>query len=351
MDSERLKVKARELGFDLCGISAAGRYPRLSRLAEWLAEGRAGDMHYLSASLDERLDPASVLPGVRSIISVACLYNSRQPYSTEVESPERALISRYCWGDDYHDIMRARLRALVVWLAEEVGPGLEAFSCVDNGPVQERALAEQAGLGWIGKNTCLINASLGSWLFLGEVLTNLDLAPDRPAFDQCGSCTRCLEACPTGAIVEPYTVDATKCLAYLTIETRAPVAVDLRASIGPRIAGCDVCQDVCPWNRRAAASPDTAWEPRPPLGSARLLDLCELSDEAWRALLEGSALRRAGLRRIRRSLAYAAAGLPAPDRQAALAALASHPSSVHADVREAVEWAAGTSAAAGRAGC
>jgi epoxyqueuosine reductase len=304
--TELVKSRARELGFDLCGVAAGVRHPRLARLADWLDRGMAGDMAYLDASRDERLDPARVLPTVRSVISVACVYNVDAPYSIAAREPGRVAISRYAWGDDYHDVIGARLHALVRWLADAAGPGLEAFSCVDNGPVQERVFAEQAGLGWIGKNTCLINPRLGSWLFLGEVFTNLDLGPDAPGVDQCGTCTRCLDACPTGALVEPYVLDSRRCLSYLTIETRAPVAEPWRSAIREQVYGCDICQDVCPWNRRAAVSDDPAWQPREGLLFPRLIDLCRLSDDAWRTLLKGSAMRRAGLPRIRRSLAYAA---------------------------------------------
>ena len=340
IQSSAVKTQALSLGFDLCGIAAAGRPPRLERLATWLDRGFAGDMEYLDRSRDERLDPARVLPTVRSIISLGVVYNTNRPYSTALESG-RAAVSRYAWGEDYHDVLRDRLRPLVSWLAETAGPGFEAFSCVDNGPVQERVWAEQAGLGWIGKNTCLINPSLGSWLFLAEVLTNAELEPDTPGVDQCGTCTRCLEACPTGAIVEPYVVDATRCLSYLTIESREPVEAPLRADVTQQIYGCDICQDVCPWNRRAATSDDPAWQAREGLAYPPLLDLCRLSDDAWRTHIRDSAMRRAGLKRIRRSLAYAAASLPADERRTALDALSSQPSARDPDVTEAIEWAQG----------
>jgi epoxyqueuosine reductase len=205
--------------------------------------------------------------------------------------------------------------------------------------VQERVFAEQAGLGWIGKNTCLINPELGSWLFLAEVLTNAELEPDGPGVDQCGSCTRCLDACPTGAIVAPYEVDATRCISYLTIETRGAVAEEFRNVTRGRIFGCDICQDVCPWNRKSHTSSDQAWRPREGLAGARLIDLCRLSDDGWRALIRDSAMRRAGLRRIRRSLAYAAAALPDTDRDEALAALEQAPSSEFPEVADALAWA------------
>ncbi len=337
LTSEAVKIRARELRFDLCGVARAEAYPRLARLREWIARGYAGDMSYLHESAQERTQPAAVLPTVRSIVSLAIVYNTAPPGVASTKEPGRAAISRYAWGDDYHDVLRGRLRSLVAWMADNAGAGFEAFSCVDSGPVQERVFAEQAGLGWIGKNTCLINAALGSWLFLAEVLTNAELEPDAPALDQCGTCTRCLDACPTQALVEPYSLDATRCLSYLTIESRGSVAAEFRPAIRQQVYGCDICQDVCPWNRRAAVSDDSAWQPRAGLASPRLIDLCRLSDEGWRAQLKGSAMRRAGLRRIRRSLAYAAAALPSDDRPAALEALASHPSASDPFVREAIE--------------
>ncbi len=322
-----------------CGIAAASRHPRLARLASWLDEGRAGTMRYLRDSLDERSDITRVLPTARSVVSLASVYNTAAPYSTAMTGPGRAAVARYAWGEDYHDVIRVRLRRFVQWMAETAGPGLEAFSVVDDGPVQERVFAEQAGLGWIGKNTCLIDPVLGSWLFLSEVVTNAELAPDQPAHDQCGSCTRCLEACPTGAIVEPYTLDATRCLSYLTIELRGGVDEVLRPFVREQVFGCDVCQDVCPWNRRAAVSDAPAWQAREGLQFPRLVELCALSDDAWRALLKGSAMRRAGLRRIRRSLAYAAAQLPAAEAQAGLDRLAAQPSAADPEVAEAIAWA------------
>ena len=295
----------------------------------------ATEMTYLARSADERLDPARVLPGVRSIVSVAVVYNTDAPPATAV--------SRYAWGADYHDVLRDRLKTLLEWMAQEAGAGFEAFSCVDAGPVQERVFAEQAGLGWIGKNTCLINPGLGSWLFLGEILCNAELEYDVPLADNCGTCTRCLDACPTGAIVEPYRVDARRCLSYLTIETRGALPLEWRGHLHDRIYGCDICQDVCPWNRRAATSDDAAWQPRDALVAPTLIDLCRLSDEAWREIVRQSAMQRAGLRRIRRSLAYAAASLPDAEKRTALEALQSQPSSAFPEVAEALAWAAGAS--------
>jgi epoxyqueuosine reductase len=338
LTSESVKAKALELGFDLCGMAAAERHPRLLRLADWIADGRAGDMTYLARSVAERTDPARVLASARTVVSVACVYNSAPPSSGPCP-PGQATIAKYARGDDYHDVMGGRLRTLVRWMADEAGPGFEAFSSVDSGPVQERVFAEQAGLGWIGKNTCLINPRVGSWIVLGEVLTNRLFTLDRPGIDQCGTCTRCLDACPTGALPAPYVLDATRCLSYLTIEQRGPVEPSLRRAIGARLFGCDICQDVCPWNRRAPVSADRSWQPRPMLAGPRLMDLCALSDAEWSRLLKGSAMRRAGLHRVRRSLAYAAAHLPPADRDRALDLLSAQPSAGHEQVADAIRWA------------
>jgi epoxyqueuosine reductase len=338
LDAIALKTHAEAIGFDLCGIAAALRFPRLNRLESWIAQGRAGDMQYLTDSLGERLDVRQLLPTARSVIVLGSVYNTG-PASSHAPADQVAQIARYAWGDDYHDVLKGRVRELLGWMVTQTGPGLEAISSVDSGPVQERVFAEQAGLGWIGKNTCLINDRLGSWMFLAVIVTNAELPADVPGDELCGSCTRCLDACPTGAFVEPWTLDATRCLSYLTIERRAPVDPVLGASIGTRVFGCDICQEVCPWNRRAAVTGDPSWQPRPELQSPTLLGLCELTDESMSRLLRGSALRRAGLRRLRRSLAFAAPHLPAPLAARALQALQAHPSSAHEDVRAALAWA------------
>jgi epoxyqueuosine reductase len=338
LTSAAIKEKAIEVGFDLCGVSRAVQHARLARLASWLDDGRAGDMEYLHKSLHERSDPRAFLPTAQSVISLAVVYNTPAADARNSE-PGDVSIARYARGDDYHDVLRARLRVLVQWMVDTSGPGLEALTCVDDGPVQERVFAEQAGLGWIGKNTCVINPKLGSWLFLAEIVTNAVLDADAPSQDQCGSCTRCLEACPTGAIVEPYVVDARRCLSYLTIEQRGDVVTELRSAITEQVYGCDICQDVCPWNRRAAVSDDPAWQPREELQAPKLIDLCLRSDEGWRPLLKGSAMRRAGLRRLRRSLAYAVRRLPAEERRRALDAMRAQPSAAHEDVRAALWWA------------
>ena len=339
LTAEAVKRRALEAGFDLCGISRAERHPKLARLESWIAAGRAGDMAYLADSALERADAREALPTARSVISLAVVYNTGTPQTGTAEHAGRALIARYAQGQDYHEVIRRRLRALLAWLAETAGPGVEAFTCVDDGPVQERVFAEQAGIGWIGKNTCVINPQLGSWIFLAEILTSADLTPDAPAVDQCGTCTRCLEACPTGALVAPYDLDATRCLSYVTIEQRGWVEEEMREAIGPRIYGCDICQEVCPWNRRAAESDDPAWAARPEFASAALVDLCRWPDEQWHRLLRGSAMKRAGLRRVRRTLALSAVHLAQAEATAALAALESHPSAAQPEVADAIGWA------------
>jgi epoxyqueuosine reductase len=317
LTAPEVKRQAEAAGFDLCGIARADKHPKLARLKDWIALGYAGEMSYLADSLDERMDPRIALPTAQSIISVAVVYNTREPYSTEITDPDRVAIARYAWGDDYHLVLRSRLRALLASLAAAAGPGFEAVSCVDVEAMQERVWAEAAGLGWVAKNTCVINPTLGSWFFLGEIITNAELEADAPVADQCGTCTRCIDACPTHAIVEPYTIDATKCLSYLTIETRGDVDPALQPAINKQVYGCDICQDVCPWNRKAAVSDDPAWQPRPGLAFPPLNDLIRMSDAEWSTLIKDSSMKRAGLTRLRRTLGYAqqsrAAKLTTPD--------------------------------------
>ncbi len=332
-----VKVKAAKVGFDLCGLARADRHPKLARLADWIAQGRGGEMGYLAESSHERLDVRHSLASARSVISVAVLYNTDQPYSSDAPNDGRVAVARYAWGDDYHVILRAKLRELLRWLSDQAGRGFEAFTCVDDGPVQERVYAEAAGLGWIGKNTCLINPAIGSWLFLGEIVTNLDLEPDTPGVDQCGTCR--LDACPTDALVAAYELDATRCLSYLTIELRGAVPEFLRPAVREQVYGCDICQDVCPWNGRAPATDTAAWQPRDVFRVPRLIDLCRMTDEAWVTALQGSAMKRAGLHRLRRSLAYAAANLPYAERIEALDALRTQPSAQAPFVADAIAWA------------
>jgi epoxyqueuosine reductase len=341
VDVAELKRRAAALGFDACGVAAAANYPELDFLAEWLDRGYAGEMHYMQKSADRRADIRAVLPSARCVISLGTIYNVARPYSTENADPRQAAIARYAWGDDYHLVIQQRMESLVSWLRDQAGPGFEARAYVDTGPVQERVFAQYAGLGWIGKNTCLINEEHGSWLFLSEIVCNLPLAPDEPALDQCGECTLCIEACPTGALAEPYALDARRCLSYLTIELKGPIPDEYRASIGSHAYGCDICQEVCPWNLSPAIprSDDRAWAPRDGLDAPALLDLWNRTDDGLRALLKGSAMKRAGVRRLRRNLAVAIGN---SGDEESIRALAAQQASTCQDplVREHVEWAA-----------
>jgi epoxyqueuosine reductase len=260
-----IKQRALKVGFDLAGIAPPSAFPDLKFLPRWVRKGYGGDMRYLADP--RREDPRKVLPSVESVICVGLVYNTPQPYSADVrgcnegegnssvhqpgiqEARSRAWVSRYAWGTDYHRVMRGKLEQLRTTI-EKLAPGVETRVYVDTGPLVERAFARLSGIGWMGKNTCLINERKGSWFFLGVILTNLELAPDLPAPDRCGSCTRCLEACPTGALVEPYVMDASRCIAYFNIELKGSIPEQFRAAIGNNVFGCDICQDVCPWNSR-----------------------------------------------------------------------------------------------------
>jgi epoxyqueuosine reductase len=294
-----------ELGFDACGIAPAEPLDSLAHLEEWLAQGYAGEMAYMSRTAARRSDVREVLPSARSVIVTATIYHTDRPYSLEVTDSGTALIARYAWGDDYHDVVGERLRALLAWMHETAGEPFDALAYVDTGPVQERAYAERAGLGWIGKNTCLISPELGSWLFLGEIITSLSLEANHGGLDQCGTCTLCLEACPTQAFTGPWSLDARRCLSYSTIEVKGSIAPDLRVAQGQHVFGCDICQEVCPYNHRPVASLDPHWAPRAVLDRPRLLDLWHRSDAELSAAMAGSAMRRSKIRGLRRNIAVA----------------------------------------------
>ncbi len=265
-----VEARAKELGFDLCGVVSAGKFPELEHTEEWLARGFAGEMKYLSDPRRRSADGA--FPGIRSAIVCALNYSTNLPGSTDVthlpeDAEPRGWISRYAWGDDYHEVLQERLNELAAALRERFAEPFEARVYADTGPLQERIFAKYAGLGWLGKNTLLLNQRLGSWIFLGVIVTTLDLAPTLedgvlPPPDLCGSCRRCIDACPTQAFVEPYVMDARRCISYLTVELRGAVPGELRESIGSHVFGCDICQDVCPWNRRAPTTPLEEFLPR-----------------------------------------------------------------------------------------
>jgi epoxyqueuosine reductase len=300
-----LKAKAQAVGFDACGIAPAAAHPELRFFDEWLARGYAGEMGYLARSAARRADVRRVMPSAKTVIVTATVYNTDRPYSTECASADRAHIARYAWGDDYHRVIAKRLDALVAWMHRSWPEPFEACAYVDTGPVQERVYAQHAGIGWIGKNTCVINPEAGSWILLGEILCSLPLAVDPPATDQCGTCTLCLEACPTEAIVAPGVLDSRRCISYLTIEKRGDIPDGMRADIGTHVYGCDICQEVCPWNQAAPTSADPAWQPRPAWDARRVIDLCQTPDADVQAALRGSSMKRAKLSGLRRNLAVA----------------------------------------------
>jgi epoxyqueuosine reductase len=302
-----IRRAAEEAGFDLCGIAPASDSAELKHFPAWIAAGHAGEMKYME-SRDEggelkRASLSRVAPWARSVIVCAINYNTSHPYSTGVHDSSRGWISRYAWGrEDYHDAVLRRLKQVeqAVWGGHSCPPEVTTRCYVDTGPIVERVFAKYAGVGWLGKNTCVINQQKGSWLFLGVILTSLELTPDMPAPDRCGTCTRCIEACPTDAILEPYKVDSNRCISYLTIEKRGAIPEELRAGMGHHVFGCDICQDVCPWNRKAPLSSADEFEPRPGLMSPDLEWLGTMSAEEFRETFRGSPIRRAkrsGLRR------------------------------------------------------
>lgn len=303
MESATVRRIARECGFELAGVARAEPLAdAAARYQEWTARGMAGEMRYLTdRRADMRSDPRNLLAGARSVICVGKLYNQAQP-------PEReghAIFSRYAWGRDYHGVLREALEQLAEKLA-----GVEQHQwkvCVDTAPLLERSYARQAGLGWIGRNTCLINEPLGSWFFLGELVTTLELEPDQPPADRCGSCTRCIDACPTQALVpdgDGWTLDARRCISYLNIELRGPIPQEQRAWLGSRVFGCDICQEVCPWNSRAPETTELAfrpaYDPAPPLE-----ELAALSPEQFRERFRETPVMRAKYEGLLRNVSAA----------------------------------------------
>ena len=340
-----VKARAGELGFDLCGVASADDHLELASLRQWLDRGFGATMTWLHRTAGRRADVRRVLPSARSVIVTATLYNVRGKGAGVDPPTDTALISRYAWGQDYHQVVGRRLDELLAWMRGAAGMPFDARVYVDTGPVQERVYAFHAGLGWIGKNTCLINARLGSWLFLGVILCSLPLDADRRAEERCGTCTRCLDACPTGALVAPRVLDARCCLSYLTIERRGAIPAAERSLLGRHVFGCDICQQVCPWNDGAPVSVAPQWQPRPGLDRPRLVDLWRQADDGLAALIEGAPLTRAGVAGLRRNLAIAignsasADGVAALERWTGREARAAAPTVADPVVREHVEWA------------
>jgi epoxyqueuosine reductase len=360
--SRLVKTAAAEAGFDLAGIAGVGEFPELEYFPTWIAEGRGGEMAYLQARDEQgqlkRASLHSVAPWARSVVVCGLNYNTAQPYSTQVNDSDRGWISRYAWSRrDYHNVVLKKLKQVEARISGQwavasgrksrcqlpvasgqessgqwpVGCGqkssrqlsvassqqdsgewavasgqeIQTRAYVDTGPLVERVYAKYAGMGWIGKNTCIINQQLGSWLFLGVILTSLELAPDLPAPNRCGSCARCLEACPTHAFAGPYQLDSNRCISYLTIEKRGAIPEDLRAGMGRQVFGCDICQDVCPWNRKAPAGTELELQPRPELVNPPLEWLAEMTSGQFAETFRGSPVRRAKLTGLRRNAVIA----------------------------------------------
>ena len=334
LTSEAIKTRASELGFDLCGVAPAAGFRELRVLREWLDRGYAGEMGYMARTADRRADVRAVMPSARSVVVLGTLYNTDRPYSTEVDDPGEALISRYAWGDDYHDVLEVRTESLRNWMTDRHPGSLETRVYVDTGPVQERVYAQQAGLGWVGKNTCLISPELGSWLFLSEILCSLPLDSDPPGLDQCGTCTLCLDACPTGAFPEPGVLDSTRCLSYVTIETKGAIPPEQRVGLGTHIYGCDVCQEVCPYNDTAPISTDPVWQPRAAFDRPRLGELWSRSDAELRAAIRNGPMTRVRVKRLRRNLAVAIGN---SGESEAVAALGDDRAGIRPDARSVTE--------------
>ena len=329
-----VKEAAREAGLELAGIAPVREFAELKHFPKWIAAGHAGEMKYMEARDEagelKRASLRSAAPWARSVIVCAINYNTAHPYSTHVQDSQHGWISRYAWSrEDYHEAVMQRLRVVEARLRDEIEaagakapsqtdvpsaaqkgcaaqndavgtPALQTRCYVDTGPLVERVYAKYAGIGWIGKNTCILNQKMGSWLFLGVILTSIELMPDLPAPDRCGTCTRCIEACPTEALIAPYELDSNRCISYLTIEKRGSISENLRDGMGRHVFGCDICQDVCPWNRKAPATTLPEFQPREGLVNPALEWLAEMSAKEFQKAFRGSPIRRAkrsGLRR------------------------------------------------------
>jgi len=342
----RIRALAREAGFQRCGIAGIELGEDERHLRDWLANGLYGSMDWMARHGDKRSRPAELIPGTLRVISVGLDYGRNDDDSAwdTLADGERAYVARYALGRDYHKLMRNRLQKLAERIAAEVGPfGHRVF--VDSAPVLERALARNAGLGFIGKHTCLIDKDGGSWFFLGEIYVDLPLPVDPPATFHCGSCTRCIDVCPTGAITAPHRLDARRCISYLTIEHEGSIDEELRPLIGNRIFGCDDCQLVCPWNKFAKTTDEPDFRARNNLDRATLAELFAWTGEEFLQRTEGSAIRRSGYARWLRNIAVALGN--APTTPEVVAALESRRGEADPVVREHVEWALARHAGAG----
>ncbi len=332
LNTTAIKEKARSLGFQLVGIAGVGPSPEALFYPEWLERGYAGEMHYLERQAQARLNPREIMADVKSVVVCAVNYNTAQPLTTLDRA--RAWVSRYAWGEDYHETLQSKLSSLAGWMRQDFGG--ETRSYVDTGPLLERVLAKYAGIGWFGKNTCLIDQKMGSWLFLGCVLTSLELDVDTPVPDRCGTCTRCIDACPTNAILEPYVLDSRRCISYLTIELRGEIAENLREGVGHHLFGCDICQDVCPWNRKAPATEAPEFQARSGLFWPEVEKLLDIHEDEWRLLIRGTAMKRAKVKGLLRNLMVVAGNSGLKRLVPGLRRFLAHQD---AEVRSHAEWA------------
>ncbi len=357
-DAGWIAEHAKGLGFDLCGIVAAAEFPELAHFDDWLDRGYHGEMKYLEDA--RRRDLSLVMAPLRSVIVCGLNYNTEHPYSVEAEVPAaerqgapRGWISRYAWGDDYHEVMWARLNALEAELRAQFPKPFAARAYADTGPIPERVLAKHAGLGWLGKNTLLLNKELGSWLFLGVILTSLDIDPAKASNNSappnlCGSCRKCLDACPTGALVEPYVMDARRCISYLTIELRGSIPEEFREGIGWQVYGCDICQDVCPYNRKAPVTELQEFQPRRTVSEDSFLEpklewLAGLTEEEFRHFFRGSSMKRTKWRGLVRNacigLGNAKLARTNPEHAGAIAVVEKLMKSTDPVIAESAQWA------------
>ena len=325
----KLKDRAKELGFDLVGVAGAEPSAFAEEYREWISQGMHGEMGYLERNLERRLDSRELMPDARSILVVGMNYYVAERNEDENEdaavdenlpaesnpipsTAPKAVFARYARGDDYHEVMTAKLRQLLSYLKEVAGEDAEGKVYVDTGPILEREVARRAGIGWFGKNTMLINSWRGSWFLLGEIVTNVVLEIDNPAVGGCGTCTKCLDACPTGAIIEPFKVDSRRCLSYLTIELKGSIPEEFQAAIsadGARVFGCDICQEVCPFNvRRATSTLEPAFQPREITLNSTVSDLLLLTEDEFRAQFKGSPVKRTKRRGLLRNAIAALCG-------------------------------------------
>ncbi len=326
----QLRQRALELGFDDCRIATAQSPAHATEFNLWLEAGAAGDMSWIERGADKRRNPELVLPGVRSVVVLALNYWQGRSLGPNEYGGR---IARYAWGDDYHEVMEPRLQELEAILAAAGG---RQKSYVDTGPVLERDFAAEAGIGWHGKSTMLLNRELGTWFFLAEIFTTLELAPDPPQVARCGSCTRCLDACPTGAITMPHQLDARRCISYLTIELKGSIPLELRPLIGDRIYGCDDCLDACPWNRFARSSRESAFAARSAVQQMRLRDFLALDEAGFRELFRGSPIKRIKRRGFLRNVCVALGNIGTREDLPALRAVMRDPEPL---VVEHAQWA------------